>query len=304
MKIDLQLKVHLKQNPELRSLLLSRLNAHRSAALYKKVIKDLRRLRKNLFSYTSHELVESELNSLIANLIPWRTGPFDIGNTHIDSEWRGETKWHQLLPELKDLQGKTILDVGSGNGYFSFRLSELNPSRILAIDPIDRCWLQFSLVNSFFKRKELSFLPLGILELPILKMQFDFVLCMGVIYHQRDPLKAVECLKRAIKPGGRLLLESLAVPGPEPLAPEGRYAKMRNAWIIPSAESMVAWLESHDFREVRIAGSYPITPEEQRRTPFAPYESLVDFLDPHDPSKTVEGYPAPQRVIVVGEYHG
>jgi tRNA (mo5U34)-methyltransferase len=41
------------------------------------------------------------------------------------------------------------------------------------------------------------------------------------------------------------------------------------------------------------------TPTEQRRTDWIDGQSLSDFLDPHNPCKTVEGYPAPVRAMVV-----
>jgi tRNA (mo5U34)-methyltransferase len=41
--------------------------------------------------------------------------------------------------------------------------------------------------------------------------------------------------------------------------------------------------------------------EEQRSTEWMKFESLKDFLDPEDPSKTVEGHPAPIRAVFVAE---
>jgi len=52
--------------------------------------------------------------------------------------------------------------------------------------------------------------------------------------------------------------------------------------------------------EIQASASFgPLTTSEQRRTKLAPYESLADFLDPLDQSKTVEGYPAPHTGLVV-----
>ncbi|MGQ7096348.1 DUF1698 domain-containing protein, partial [Escherichia coli] len=49
----------------------------------------------------------------------------------------------------------------------------------------------------------------------------------------------------------------------------------------------------------RIVDVCVTTTEEQRRTEWMVTESLSDFLDPHDPSKTVEGYPAPKRAVLI-----
>ena len=39
--------------------------------------------------------------------------------------------------------------------------------------------------------------------------------------------------------------------------------------------------------------------EEQRATDWMTYQSLKDFLDPNDPTKTIEGYPAPMRATLI-----
>jgi len=43
------------------------------------------------------------------------------------------------------------------------------------------------------------------------------------------------------------------------------------------------------------------TTEEQRSTEWMSYQSLKDFLDPNDPTKTAEGYPAPKRAVIIAE---
>jgi tRNA (mo5U34)-methyltransferase len=53
------------------------------------------------------------------------------------------------------------------------------------------------------------------------------------------------------------------------------------------------------FSDIELHRFGPITSAEQRRTEWAPYESLADFLDPNDSSKTVEGYPAPHSAAVL-----
>ncbi len=110
-------------------------------------------------------------------------------------------------------------------------------------------------------------------------------------------------LYSSIRPGGRLVLESQAIPGEEPVAllPPDRYAKARNVYFLPTPTALAAWAERAGFEAVRVVSVTPVTPAEQRRTELAPYESLSDFLDPADPSKTVEGYPAPLRAVVVAE---
>ena len=116
---------------------------------------------------------------------------------------------------------------------------------------------------------------------------------MGVLYHRRSPLDHLWQLKDQLVPGGELVLETLVVEGDENtvLVPGDRYAQMRNVYFIPSAAAQ-QWLEKCGFIDVRIVDACVTSTEEQRRTEWMTTESLADFLDPQDSSKTREGYPA------------
>jgi tRNA (mo5U34)-methyltransferase len=49
---------------------------------------------------------------------------------------------------------------------------------------------------------------------------------------------------------------------------------------------------------VEILETMKTEPNEQRKTEWIDTQSLEDFLDPNDPEKTIEGYPAPKRVYI------
>jgi len=59
---------------------------------------------------------------ILLNLIPWRKGPFKIQDIFIDAEWQSNMKWDRVLDLGLNLSNKSILDVGSGNGYYGFRM--------------------------------------------------------------------------------------------------------------------------------------------------------------------------------------
>ncbi|MDU3158716.1 MAG: tRNA 5-methoxyuridine(34)/uridine 5-oxyacetic acid(34) synthase CmoB, partial [Hafnia alvei] len=143
-------------------------------------------------------------------------------------------------------------------------------------------------------------LPLGIEQLPELAA-FDTVFSMGVLYHRRSPLDHLYQLKNQLVKDGELVLETLVIEGDENqvLVPGDRYAQMRNVYFIPSAKALVKWLEKCGFVDVRIVDSCVTTLDEQRRTDWMISESLAEFLDPNDQTKTVEGYPAPIRAVIV-----
>jgi tRNA (mo5U34)-methyltransferase len=180
-------------------------------------------------------------------------------------------------------------------------LASLAPELAVGFDPIERCWLQFALLQGLARLPNLAFVPAGISSLDTFPNFFDLVLCMGVIYHQRDPFTACKKLFAAVRPGGRVVLESLVIPqsGSHFLVPQERYAKMRNAWIIPTPEALATLLTRVGFVDPQIHQFGAISTDEQRRTEWAPYESLQDFLDPNDHTETVEGYPAPHSALVV-----
>ena len=124
---------------------------------------------------------------------------------------------------------------------------------------------------------------------------------MGVLYHRRSPLDHLYELRACLRAGGELVLETLVIEGGEGqvLMPEQRYAKMRNTWFIPSVETMCLWLRRCGFKQVRCVDTVVTTLAEQRQTDWMHFESLADFLDPDDRSKTIEGYPAPVRAIFI-----
>ena len=123
---------------------------------------------------------------------------------------------------------------------------------------------------------------------------------MGVLYHRQDPLEHLRALRAQLRPGGELVLETLIVDGATSvLTPADRYARMRNVWQIPDRDTLLRWVESVGFRQPRIVDVTATTTSEQRTTPWMPFESLAQALDPADPSRTIEGYPAPVRAVVI-----
>ena len=100
--------------------------------------------------------------------------------------------------------------------------------------------------------------------------------------------------------GGELVLETLVIAGDENdvLVPFDRYAKMRNIWFLPSATALKLWVEKCGFEDVRIVDINDTLTGEQRSTAWMTNESLEDYLDPNDVTKTVEGHPAPKTCAV------
>jgi tRNA (mo5U34)-methyltransferase len=83
------------------------------------------------------------------------------------------------------------------------------------------------------------------------------------------------------------------------LMPGERYAQMRNVWFLPSCDALAQWLSRVGFVGIKKVEENTTSIEEQRATQWMTNHSLVDFLDPHNPSLTIEGYPAPKRAVFI-----
>jgi tRNA (mo5U34)-methyltransferase len=129
---------------------------------------------------------------------------------------------------------------------------------------------------------------------------FDTVLCLGVLYHRSDPIAALKSLKIALKKGGELILDTFMIEGEEPVAlvPASTYSKIPNIHFVPTLAALEHWVRRAGFGRFEVLAVKTTDTDEQRKTEWIDGESLGDFLDPADPSKTVEGYPAPKRVYI------
>ncbi len=244
------------------------------------------------------------LRGALQTLVPWRKGPWSFYGLNIDTEWRSDWKWQRLTPHISPLTKRTVLDVGSGNGYYSWRMLASGAARVVAIDPTLVFLMQHLAVCHYLPdswRDRLSFVPLRLEDLPEPGSQFDTLFSMGVLYHRREPLDHLQELLAWLRPGGELVLETLTVAGPEPLILDGRqrYARMRNVWTLPTPALLEDWLKQCGFAEARIVDQAQTTTAEQRTTNWMPFESLAQALDPDDPQRTIEGHPAPCRTLVV-----
>jgi tRNA (mo5U34)-methyltransferase len=242
---------------------------------------------------------QADIEDALQQLHPWRKGPFQIGSVHIDTEWRSDWKWQRLKPALGDLSNQRVLDIGCGNGYFGWRALAAGAQEVIGVDPTILFCMQHQAVQRFMQDPRNWVLPLKIEELPN-TVQFDLTLSMGVLYHRRDPLQHVSQLYDLTAPGGRGVLETLVVRDASSLYPSERYARMRNVWCVPSTDQLLEWMQQAGFQDVNVIDISTTTIEEQHSTPWMRFESLVDCLNPQDPTRTIEGHPAPVRMMCQG----
>ena len=231
---------------------------------------------------------------------PWRKGPFSLAGVEIDTEWRSDLKWSRLVDAIEPLAGRTVLDVGCGSGYHCWRMGGENAALTIGIEPTPLFVMQYWALQRYINNPRVWVVPQRIEQVPDSLRAFDTVFSMGILYHRRSPFEHLQNLREALRPGGQLVLETLVVDEAvgDCLVPVGRYAKMGNVWFIPSVSSLTGWLTKMKFRDVHVVDVSVTSLEEQRSTEWMTFESLSDFLDPEDRSKTVEGYPAPRRAVL------
>ncbi len=240
----------------------------------------------------------SQIEATARLLMPWRKGPFQLGKLLIDSEWQSQIKYNLLEPYF-NLEGKVVGDIGCNNGYYLFRMQSQNPSKLIGFDPSAICYSQFQFLNLFFK-SQIQYELLGVEHLSFYEEPFDTLFCLGVLYHRTDPISTLKALRNALKKGGDLFLDTFMIEGEGEycLSPANRYSKIANVYFIPTVDALKGWCYRAGFKEVEVLTTRPTDTKEQRKTSWIASQSLEDFLDPNDPTKTVEGYPAPIRVYI------
>ena len=264
--------------------------------------------------------IREALKISLQELHPWRKGPYFLSGIHIDTEWRSDLKWNRLKNHISDLNNRLVLDIGCGNGYHCLRTIGEGARLVLGVDPGMLSVIQFKALQKYMGdggvqkkssecrvqakwRRCIDVFPLGVEDLPEGIETFDTLFSMGVIYHRKDPLKHLRRINSFLRPGGEVILETLVIDGSENdiLQPEKRYAQMRNVWQIPSVLCLKKWMKEAGFCDIRTVDVTTTTIQEQRSTEWMKFHSLPEFLNPEDHSKTIEGYPAPKRAIIIAE---
>ncbi len=240
----------------------------------------------------------SDVERVARLMMPWRKGPFELFDTYIDTEWKSNIKYN-LLRKHFDLQDKKVADIGCNNGYYLFRMQEDKPKLLVGFDPSPLYKTQFDFINHFVK-SDIVYELLGVEHLEFYEQKFDTIFCLGVLYHRSDPVAMLKSLYRGLEKGGELILDTFYIDGEDEMAlcPESSYSKIPNIYFVPTIKALENWCKRAGFSGYEVLETSVTTSEEQRKTEWIEGQSLEDFLDPEDPSKTVEGYPAPKRVYV------
>jgi tRNA (mo5U34)-methyltransferase len=170
-----------------------------------------------------------------------------------------------------DLRGRTVLDIGCNAGFFSIKMKQRGAERVVAIDTDER-YLSQARFAAQVTGVDIEFHQLSVYEVGILRERFDLVLFLGVLYHLRHPLLALDLLyEHAV--GDLLLFQSMLRGSPHagPVAPdypitetavfdrpdyprlhfvEHRYCGDPTNWWIPNRAGAEAMLRSAGFEVI------------------------------------------------------
>jgi tRNA (mo5U34)-methyltransferase len=138
--------------------------------------------------------------------------PFDFGNGVVTKPWYVKRRFERRLALLKlpDLTGKTVLDIGAWDGYFSFEFERRGAKRVLAVDVWDEGALEAFLLAREHFNSNVEYRSVDAHQLsPQLIGTFDVVFCAGLLYHLRYPLYGLERIRSVT--AGQLILETASL---------------------------------------------------------------------------------------------
>lgn len=116
-------------------------------------------------------------------------------------KWR---RFAHLIPE--DLSGKTVLDIGSNGGFYSIEMKRRGAKRVVAIDSDDD-YLAQARFAAEVTDAEIEFHRLSVYDVEKLGERFDYTFFMGVFYHLRYPLYALDKVVRVVRE--RLIFQTM-----------------------------------------------------------------------------------------------
>ncbi|HZQ23505.1 MAG TPA: TIGR04290 family methyltransferase [Terriglobales bacterium] len=116
-------------------------------------------------------------------------------------------KWKYISGEIpRNLSGATVLDIGCNGGFYSIEMKRRGAERVLGID-VDERYLNQARFAAQTLNLDIEFQKCSVYSVDQIPGQFDYVLFMGVLYHLRYPLFALDRVVRKV--GGKLIFQTM-----------------------------------------------------------------------------------------------
>jgi tRNA (mo5U34)-methyltransferase len=169
---------------------------------------------------------DQEAAHVVLDRVPlwFHTFSLDDGSLYTPGVARDHRYRIPVLP--RDLTGKTVLDVGTFDGFYAFLAERRGARRVVAVDNeqyrewvLARWGIELEGGEGFHAIADLlgskvEYLRLDALELGRLEERFDLIFCFGILHRVEHPLSLLKVLRHRLAPGGRVLLETYGVTGP------------------------------------------------------------------------------------------
>lgn len=221
---------------------------------------------------SSTAIEEQKLEDEIASLGPWFHNLRLRGIQTAPGHFLGDypqikfTNFRDAIPA--DLTGKTVLDIGCNAGFYSLEMKRRGARRVLGIDT-DEHYLRQARFAAMIEETDIEFRRMAVWDVALLGEKFDFVIFMGVLYHLRHPLLALDLIHEHVAKD-RLLFQSMQRGSRDiaPVAPdcdfnardtfddpgypkmhfiEHCYAHDETNWWVPNRACVEAMLRSSGF---------------------------------------------------------
>ncbi len=155
----------------------------------------------------------TELRAQVEALGPWFHN-IDLGHgvTTAPDHFLGDyprfkfARFADAIPA--DLTGKTVLDIGCNAGFYSMEMKRRGAARVVAIDSDDHYLAQASFVAQTLGFDDIEFRKLDVYDVAALGEKFDLVIFMGVLYHLRHPLLALDLIREHVA-GDMMLFQTM-----------------------------------------------------------------------------------------------
>ncbi|WP_431857744.1 TIGR04290 family methyltransferase [Azospirillum sp.] len=181
-------------------------------------------------------------------------------------------KWQRFAHAIPaDLTGRSVLDIGCNGGFYALEMKRRGAERVVAVD-YDDAYLAQAKFAAEVMGADIEFAKLSVYDVAALKERFDLVIFMGVLYHLRHPLLALDLIREHVA-GDLLLFQSMlrGTQEVEPVEPdypfsaaehferpgyprmafiENKYCGDETNWWVPNRACAEAMLRSAGFQVI------------------------------------------------------
>ncbi len=152
-------------------------------------------------SILSPRVQRDEIQRKVESLGPWfhnidlhgvKTAPAHFLGDYPSVKWK---RFASAMPQ--DLSGKSVLDIGCNGGFYAIEMKRRGAARVMAVDS-DEAYLAQARFAAQVLDADIEFARLSVYDVGALAERFDIVLFMGVLYHLRHPLLALDLIREHV----------------------------------------------------------------------------------------------------------